>query len=79
MYRAPLTDVKRSLPLCRQRTHGGRSGLRRNHAAPDLSVRRTRAIGEHLHAIMPFARRAFSAISAVCIPCAAPLIITETS
>ena len=36
-------------------------------------------IGKAPHAIMPFARSSFSAISAVCIPCAAPLIMTEGS
>ena len=73
------TDAQRRLPLRRKRPCSRRRRFGGNHAAHLQPVRRACLVGEFLHAIMPFALRADSAISAVCIPCAAPLIMTEAS
>ena len=77
--RSLLAYVKNGLPLHRKCAHSNRCRLRGNRPAQLCSVCRARTIRKHLHTIVPFVRSTVSAISAVCIPCAAPLIITEAS
>ena len=75
----PLADGECNLPLCRKRAGSSRRGGGGDLTAQHTAINRTRTIGERPHAISPLERSTASPISAVCIPCAAPLIITEAS
>ena len=74
-----LPDAEHDLSLSGKGAYRRRCGLRRDCTAQRHTALATRMVGKMPHAIQPCARSAFSAISAVCIPCAAPLIMTEES